>query len=219
MSSVSAMIKTIVIASSAVSQAGLESMLKGTKDIQVLSSFSGLRDWTQLLDADGADVLLVENRKIDASELQELSTFPFNQSMPALVLLTSERNRRTLRQGLALGLRGLLPSAATAAEIIAAVRAAANNMVVIHVDFQRELFEEELAFAAGDDRQLEALTPREQEVLSLVFQGMTNRAIAGQLHLSEHTVKFHIGSIFEKLRVSSRTEAVSIGIRQGLILL
>jgi DNA-binding NarL/FixJ family response regulator len=57
------------------------------------------------------------------------------------------------------------------------------------------------------------------EVLGTLVEGLSNRAIAERLHLSEHTVKFHISSILTKLNASSRTEAVAQGIRQGLVML
>jgi len=63
------------------------------------------------------------------------------------------------------------------------------------------------------------LTTREIEVLGMLAEGVGNKAIARHLDISEHTVKFHISSIFSKLNASSRTEAVILGARQGLILL
>ncbi len=65
----------------------------------------------------------------------------------------------------------------------------------------------------------EALTPRELEVFAMLAEGAGNKAIAWKLAISEHTVKFHVASIMSKLNATSRTEAVSIGIRRGLILL
>ncbi len=74
---------------------------------------------------------------------------------------------------------------------------------------------------ASDERRLEplieALTTREHEVLALVADGLSNREVALALALSEHTVKFHLASIFGKLGVSTRTEAVQRGIRLGVI--
>lgn len=64
-----------------------------------------------------------------------------------------------------------------------------------------------------------SLTAREREVLSELARGAPNKAIAARLSISEHTVKFHIGSIFTKLGVSSRTEAVTQGVRRGLVML
>jgi DNA-binding CsgD family transcriptional regulator len=63
------------------------------------------------------------------------------------------------------------------------------------------------------------LTARERDVLELVSQGLSNKQIAQKLQISEHTVKFHLSSLFAKLGVSSRTEAVNRGARQGIITL
>jgi DNA-binding CsgD family transcriptional regulator len=63
------------------------------------------------------------------------------------------------------------------------------------------------------------LSPREGEILNLLAQGLANKEIAWRLKISEHTVKFHITSIFNKLNASTRAEAVAIGIRPGLIIL
>ncbi|HEY6285481.1 MAG TPA: response regulator transcription factor, partial [Ktedonobacteraceae bacterium] len=65
----------------------------------------------------------------------------------------------------------------------------------------------------------EALTGREREVLELLSQGLPNKLIARRLQISEHTVKFHVSSIYAKLGASSRTDAVSRGVRRGLITL
>ena len=67
------------------------------------------------------------------------------------------------------------------------------------------------------DPPLETLTAREHDVLALVADGLSNRDIAGRLGISEHTVKFHLASIFGKLGVSTRTEAVQRGLRLGVI--
>ena len=66
---------------------------------------------------------------------------------------------------------------------------------------------------------LQILTPREIEVLQMLTNGMSNKLVAQNLHISEHTVKFHVSSIFQKLDVSTRTEAVAVGVRLGLIML
>jgi DNA-binding NarL/FixJ family response regulator len=65
----------------------------------------------------------------------------------------------------------------------------------------------------------EPLTARETEVLELLSQGLSNKLIARRLNISEHTVKFHVSSIYTKLDASSRTDAVSRGARLGLITL
>ena len=68
-----------------------------------------------------------------------------------------------------------------------------------------------------DEAPIEPLTAREREVLALAADGLSNREIAAALEISDHTVKFHLASIFGKLAVSSRTEAVRRGLQLGLV--
>jgi DNA-binding NarL/FixJ family response regulator len=73
--------------------------------------------------------------------------------------------------------------------------------------------------AAAPARSVEPLTPREREVLQRLAEGLPNRAIALALGISDHTVKFHLSSIFGKLGAGTRTEAVRLGLRQGLVVI
>jgi two-component system, NarL family, response regulator YdfI len=116
---------------------------------------------------------------------------------------------RDLRSGL-----GLLPTSATAEEVVAAIEAASAGLFVVHGD----LINEDQARAPGRALALpEPLTPREVEVLHALAAGLGNKAIATQLHISEHTAKFHVGQILAKLDAGSRAEAVSIAMRRGLL--
>jgi two-component system, NarL family, response regulator YdfI len=215
-------VKVIVLAGSAISQAGLESLLKLAEGIDVLEvslPSAPERDWISLLETDAADILLVEGQ-FEQSILQYLSELAIDDPVPAIVILTRATQQRELASMFASGIRGLLPYSASPQEIVAAIRAAATGLSVFHPDFQHDLFDDRLGSRPDSNSlALEPLTLREQEVLALLSQGFSNKAIAAQLHLSEHTIKFHIGAIFEKLNASSRTEAVAIGIRQGLIML
>ncbi len=65
----------------------------------------------------------------------------------------------------------------------------------------------------------EPLTARETEVLTMLAEGLGNKRIAARLGISEHTVKFHVASVLGKLSATSRTEAVTIGVRAGLIMI
>ncbi|WP_404783181.1 LuxR C-terminal-related transcriptional regulator [Altericista sp. CCNU0014] len=212
------MTKVLVVADSAVSQAGLESVLKGVPDFETVFGLPEPLDWIRLLEEDPADVILVEG--IDAAIVPQLAELAAEESMPAIVVLARSTERQYLARMLALGVRGILPYSASAAEIVAALRAAAEGLTVFHSNFQRDLFDDRVwPKPAVEGERFEPLTPREQEVLGLLSQGYSNKAIAARLYLSEHTVKFHLGMIFEKLGASSRTEAVAIGLRQGLIML
>jgi two-component system, NarL family, response regulator YdfI len=215
------MTKVIVIAGSAVSHAGLEAVLKQVPDFEVAAfSCAEMQNCLLLLEEETADVVVMEGIDLDPTTLQQLAELSVEEPMPAIVVLVRSTERKYLAQMLTLGVRGILPYSASAAEIISAIQAVADGLTVFHGNFQRDLFED----GAWSRSEVEGvpiapLTTREQEVLALLSQGLSNKAIAARLFLSEHTVKFHMGTIFEKLNASSRTEAVAIGLRQGLIML
>ena len=99
----------------------------------------------------------------------------------------------------------------TAEQVIAAVHAAAAGLHVTPV-------EEGLAFLPRELEEIvEPLTPREMDVLEMLAEGLSNKMIAHRLSISDHAAKFHVNSILAKLNAGTRTEAVTRGIRLGLI--
>ncbi len=115
---------------------------------------------------------------------------------------------------IAAGARGLLPRETNGAALAAAVRAVRAGLVVVDPSFASALIptreREPLA---------EELTAREQEVLQQLSLGLANKEIAANMHISDHTVKFHVNAILSKLGVTSRTEAVVQAARRGLVIL
>jgi DNA-binding CsgD family transcriptional regulator len=109
-------------------------------------------------------------------------------------------------------LPGVLPIAASATQIAAAVAALAEGLVV-----RVPVAPDRIGFAPPDTGSRPLLTPREVEVLALVGEGMSNKTIARRLGISAHTVKYHLEAVFTKLGVRSRAEAVTRGLRRGLL--
>jgi DNA-binding NarL/FixJ family response regulator len=136
-----------------------------------------------------------------------------------VVLADDERPARTLR-GMPVRGWAIVSREAPAGELRAATTAAAQGFGVLPATLAGRLLPASLAGRGeGLDERPEPLTPREREVLELLGQGLSNRQIAERLGISEHTAKFHVASVSGKLGASSRTEAVSRGIRRGLITL
>jgi len=115
------------------------------------------------------------------------------------------------------GVRGLLPRDLSADQILGAIQAANSGVVLLDPQISRGIAEQVREQNAEDWPVLEPLTPREIQVLGMLAEGFVNKEIATRLGISDHTVKFHISQILEKLDSSSRTEAVTRGIRMGLI--
>ena len=216
------MIRVFVVAPTPMMIAGLRAMLT-TTDIEVVGVAASFAEITIELSA--IDVIVVDQLLLDevvrAVRAVRAARAIANDGRIALVALTSndEQPLAILRN---LSLRGwsVVPVGATSAELQAAVTAMAQGFVVVPVAYSEQLVEQHPAVGALNlSSPEEALTNREREVLELVSQGLSNKLIARRLQISEHTVKFHISSITTKLGASSRTDAVSRGIRRGLITL
>jgi DNA-binding NarL/FixJ family response regulator len=108
--------------------------------------------------------------------------------------------------------RAILPLDASAAQIIAAIHAAAAGLIVVPAEDSPLLFPSPPVESIP-----EPLTARELEVLEMLAEGVSNKIIAFRLGISEHTAKFHVNAILAKLSAGTRTEAVTRGIRLGLI--
>jgi len=199
-------IRVLIAARSAVVRAGLEALLASSPGISVTGSDPDLSG----IEALRPDVVLAA---FAPGELPSLN----GDAPPAVVLLTNEAQPAWTGDAVRQGVRALLPRDAGAAEILAAVEAAARGLAVVD---PREL-ETLLAgavVAAPAASETPALTARELEVLRMLAEGAANKTIAWKLNISEHTAKFHVASILSKLNASTRTEAVTVGIRKGLIL-
>jgi NarL family two-component system response regulator YdfI len=205
-------VRVLVAADSAVTRAGLESVIAQSPPLSVAGSVS-TGNLSEQISVVQPDVVLLAWRR----GLEE-SLDSWLESGPAFVLLTDDADQPPTRGGFRSGLRAILPLQASAREIAVAIEAAAEGLIVLHPDAVNSQHA-----TSPTARPAEApdapLTPREIEVLRLLAEGLANKNIAWKLKISEHTVKFHIASIFTKLNVSSRAEAVAIGIRQGVILL
>ena len=102
---------------------------------------------------------------------------------------------------------------------MAAIHAAYTGLVLLDPAVAQQIVERIGSPASQIPPSYESLTPRENEVLAMLAEGLANREIADRLGVSDHTIKFHISSILDKLGASTRTEAVTLGLRMGLIVL
>ena len=213
------MTRVLVAASSAVTRAGLEAILAREPGVTIVGSASA-----SLIDDVGEhdpDVVLVELAAGDEDTLTTLHTIAIDSDdggrpAPAVVVLTDARDPAHALGALGLGIRAVLPRQARSAEIVAAVAAAAAGLVVVAPEWAEPLRRAHSAPPKTHEG-VETLTPREIEVLRLIAEGLGNKQIAARLAISEHTVKFHVGSVFTKIGASTRAEAVIIGARRGLI--
>ncbi|HET8911023.1 MAG TPA: response regulator transcription factor [Ktedonobacteraceae bacterium] len=208
------MTRVFVIAMTPLGQAGLRSLLT-TADLQVIGTSANPNAFG--LEAEGADVLVVADDLL----LPEIGRALTNPQAIAIVLLTNN-SERYIPELQRLGLLGwgLVPIDASASQLQATVLAAAQGLASLPASLAVRFGRQPAMLASSALAETdESLTAREREVLELVSQGLSNKLIARQLQISEHTVKFHISSIATKLGATSRTDSVRLGLRRGLITL
>jgi DNA-binding NarL/FixJ family response regulator len=210
------MIRIALIVPGTLLRRGLEAVLEELPDIDIVSSSATL---PERFTGDAVDVLVVSGSETGGQALIE--GLPSLDHLPAVLLLGDDPVG--LRGWVDLPFRaiGALPSEAGEEELYAAISALEKGLSVWHPQLRDGM---RVWDAPEDDRAdgsppdlVEPLTDRELEVLQLLALGSANKRIALALGISEHTVKFHISSIYGKLSAGNRTEAVRIGLQTGLI--
>jgi DNA-binding NarL/FixJ family response regulator len=202
--------RAFVVAPTPVVRTGLRSMLgnaDGT-EVRVVGEASSPANPSSALSE--ADVVLLADEEL----LEEVSIAVAEDGTQALVLVSEEEHVVSRLRAMQLRGWGVVPPDAPPEELAAAVVAAGQGLIVLPKPLTERLLQEP---APSVEELSEALTAREREVLDLLARGLKNAEIAGVLHISEHTVKFHISSLYAKLGVNNRAEAVSRGARHGLI--
>ena len=211
------MIKVFICANSTAELDRLEALITSASSLKLVGSSLGRASLRQRLADAHADVLLEHSLVVD---LDELRSEDVDAKPVARVLLVNESVALEAVQVFDSGLSAVLPASASKGEIRIAVEAAAEGLLVLHPDVvAHAATSSSFSFHnSGSSFELH-ISPRENEILNLLAAGLGNKEIAWQLKISEHTVKFHVTSIFNKLNVSSRAEAVTVGVRRGLIVL
>jgi DNA-binding NarL/FixJ family response regulator len=198
-------IRVLLNVSSPALRAGLRALLSSDNTIKVVND--------SLAEEKEADVVITSASRASftdpSSSLrtgQELSDI---SSAPTLFLSDNRLDLREMQRSFRVW--GVLPTDASAEELTAAIHALSQGLIVGSSTLLFESESEPLSHGP--------LTDRESEVLGLLAKGLANKQIAVALGISEHTVKFHVSSIYSKLNVTNRTEAVREGLRGGWIAL
>ncbi|MBI5668666.1 MAG: response regulator transcription factor [Chloroflexi bacterium] len=201
-------LNVLIIGDNPLARMGLAALLAGQPGLIVVGQTSGADDLQAEVDLYQPDVIVWEwgwntpERSADARDT----------GVPVVALLTNAAQAADLR---AAGVSGFLLGDTDAETLAAAIMAAAQGLVVA----APSLLDALLPTASAADAPVEALTPREREVLQLLAEGLPNKTIAARLNITDHTVKYHVNAIMGKLNAQSRTDAVVKATRLGLIIL
>jgi DNA-binding NarL/FixJ family response regulator len=208
------LIRVVILAQTLAVRAGLRTLLAADEKLEVVSEAATLAELGML--PPETDILVSLAEAAPRLDLEDITKEI--EPAPAVLLLTDEPFEAKFLAGLPLRAWGLLPLDSSEEELLAAIHALHQGLMVSTPAVMQPLIRQAIA-ANPEEYLVEELTEREMEVLELLADGLANKQIALELEISEHTVKFHVSSIYTKLGAANRTEAVRIGARLGLIVL
>jgi two-component system, NarL family, response regulator YdfI len=215
-------IRVFIVAASPLARAGLENLL-AARGAEVVGSVATIQTVGETLAGSlsnaAPDVILVDSSGDPFAPALESVVASGLAMDVALVVIGEDISAAASAEALRAGVRAALPADISPDQLVAALEAAVSGLVVLHASQVPAGVAAASAPVPPIDELAESLTRRELEILQMLAGGLSNKEIAARLNISDHTVKFHVASILGKLGAVSRTEAVSIGIRRGLVLL
>ncbi len=201
-------LRVLVVSLDRLSRAGLAAVLDQQPGLTVMAQVSGDENSLLTLDVYAPDVIVWDVSWDTSSAMDNLRLLPEN-TPPVLALAATENQAAQAR---AAGAQAFLSRDASPEALAAAIVALSYGLRVTDPALAGGS-----APAAPGPGSASLLTPREQDVLRLLAEGLPNKGVASRLGVSEHTVKFHVNSIMGKLNAQSRTEAVTLATRLGLL--
>lgn len=203
-------LRALIVADGDVVTATVEAALRDRPDVQV--EVGRLQALRRLIDeGDPTVVVLASTAARAAAALQAIVGM---LRVPPIVLLVDDPAAAWTAAARRAGVRAVLGHDAGAEQISAAIGAATAGLITLHPDALRARAASPRAANVEADH---ALTSRQREILEMMAAGLSNRVIAARLGISVYTVKFHVAAILDKLGAGTRTEAVTLGVRNGLI--
>ncbi len=214
-------IRVMICDDHALFRRGLIMVLEAEDDIVVVGEAEDGRDAVERVADIVPDVVLMDVRMPEIDGIEATRLIAERAPSAKILMLTVSDEENDLYEAIKAGATGYLLKEISIEEVASAVRAVVSGQSLISPSMASKLLTEFTNLAKRADERTSVPTPRlterELEVLRLVAQGMSNREIAGELYISENTVKNHVRNILEKLHLHTRMEAVMYAVREKLL--
>jgi DNA-binding NarL/FixJ family response regulator len=208
--------RTVLVDDHALFRDGVASLLLAWGH-EVVGQASDGGEAIELVDATSPDVVLMDVRMPNVGGLEATARIKERHPEVAIVMLTVSEDEADLFRAIKAGAQGYLLKNLEAPQLRAMLEGVARGEPAITPATAARIIDEFLRAPGGPRQETGRLTERELEVLKLVTAGQRNREIAGELGISENTVKFHLKNIVEKLHAQNRAELAARAVREGLV--
>lgn len=208
------MIRIVIADDHPVVREGLQAILEVASDMEAVGEASDGAEAVRLAGELRPDVVLMDLRMPNMDGIEAIRKIKADHPGVEIVILTTYDDDADIVRGLRAGARGYLLKDSGREALFGAIRAAARGESLL----TSAVVDKVVAHLSDPEpARTETLSEREHQVLALLAQGAPNKQIGHRLHIAERTVKAHVTSIFNKLGVNSRAEAVAVAMRSGLL--
>lgn len=201
-------IRILIVDDHPVVQAGLTSMLMTHSSVEVVGAASNGKEALAMVRQHMPDVILLDLRMSGMTGIEVLHALREMKVATRAIVLTSFETDENIYRAFEAGALGYLLKDTSQHLMMEAI-------ATVHVG--RRYIPPEIATRLAERMMRSSLTAREQHILQMLAKGLTNKQIGCALSISDNTVRNHVNSIMEKLEVADRTEAVTVGLQQGII--
>jgi DNA-binding NarL/FixJ family response regulator len=205
--------RVLIVGDDRLASVGLATLLSEQDSVEVVGQVTGDVAYSAATGSLDPQVLLWEMGVDPLGSLETIADAS-DADVPIVALVSEDASPQQMWNA---GIRGLLPRDSAPEAIAAALVAAGAGLTIAVGTTPRGGGPFDAADEANHTNPARSLTAREREVLGLMAEGLPNKSIAARLEISEHTVKFHVNAILGKLGAQSRTEAVVLATRSGLL--
>lgn len=197
---------------------GIKTMLESEGDIQVVGEGSDGAGAAKLVEETSADVVLVDVIMPNKDGIEATREIKDAHPNVAVVVLSGHDEQRFVFDAVKAGASGYLLKTAELDEVVSTVRAVARGEMQLDPELASQVLSEFEGYRTQDVAEaFQPLTPREQEILKLMSEGLPNKAIASRLSISERTVTTHVANIYSKLHVNNRVSAIQEAMRRRIL--
>jgi DNA-binding NarL/FixJ family response regulator len=206
------MIRVLIVDDHPVVREGLIAVLEDTRDVQVVGEAGSAEEALSSVERTRPDVVLLDLELPGINGVDAIPRFSASTAHPRVIVLTAYDTEERVLASLKAGALGYVLKGAPASEIAQAIRAVAAGGSYLTPRVAARVVAQ-----VNAPKRSSAISARERQVLRLVARGRSNKQIAGELVITERTVKFHMTSIFNKLGADNRAQAIAIAAERGLL--
>jgi two-component system, NarL family, response regulator LiaR len=209
-------IRVLIADDHAVVRQGLRTFLELQEDIEVVRDVADGEAAVAAVEREAPDVVLMDLVMPGVDGVEAIRRISSVRPQARVLVLSSFLDDERLFPAVRAGAAGYLLKDVEPRELVKAIRTVHGGEALLHPAVAARLMDE-FAAAPAPQPDLDGLTGREREVLTLIARGMPNKLIARELSISEKTVKAHVSSILGKLGLTDRTQAALYAVRSGLV--